>query len=871
LFDKSTQAVETATMAEQYLDGGTATFLIPLFHFYDSLAQLAVFPDFPKTEQHDLLEKVTANQEKMKKWADHAPMNYLHKFYLVEAERHRVLGQPIEAMDYYDKAIKGAKENEYIQEEALAYELAAKFYLAWDKEIIGQTYLTNAYYAYARWGALAKVEDLEKRYPQLLAPIFNQKTSRQTGDTITQLTTGTITSTSKGGSDVLDLATVMKASQALSGEIQLNQLLSTLMQVVVENAGAEKGALILLEGEALAIAAQYAIGTCNLQSTPLVGSRGIPVTLINYVWRTQETLVINDASIQTTFAADPYIIQQQPKSVLCTPIKNQGKLIGILYLENNLTTGAFTPNRLEVLNVLSTQAAISITNAKLYSEVLEREKELLESERRLAQFLEAMPVGVAVHDATGKLYYTNHRGQQLLGKGVVKEATALALTEVYQVYTAGTDQLYPTDRLPIVRALKGDRVTIDDMEIHRGEEIIPLEVETTPVFDEQGNISYAIATMQDITERKQAECDRLRLAQEREAKNVALRMNQEIEAKNQELATALQQLQATQKQLVDSEKMAALGQLVAGIAHEINTPLGAIRSSAGNISKFLSQTLEQLPTLFQSLSPIEGQDFLALLQRSLQQESTVSTKEARQFKRGLKSQLLAAEIDNADSIADRLATMRIYDEIDPFLPLLKRPDSWEILAIAYKLSELKRGTMTINTATERASKVVFALKTYARYDQSGEMIVANLTEGIETVLTLYQNQVKKGVEVIRHYAELPPVLCYPDELNQVWTNLIHNALQAMDYQGTLTIDVTTTIDQQAKISITDSGSGIPEEIQLKIFEPFFTTKPPGEGSGLGLDIVKKIIEKHHGQIEVKSIPGQTTFTIYLPINLKKGM
>jgi signal transduction histidine kinase len=554
---------------------------------------------------------------------------------------------------------------------------------------------------------------------------------------------------------------------------------------------------------------------------------------------------------------------------LCTPIKNQGKLIGILYLENNLTTGAFTPNRLEVLNVLSSQAAISIANAKLYSEVLEREKELLESERRLAQFLEAMPVGVAVHDATGKLYYTNQRGQQLLGKGVVKEATALALTEVYQVYTAGTDQLYPTDRLPIVRALKGDRVTIDDMEIHRGEEIIPLEVETTPVFDEQGNISYAIATMQDITERKQAECDRLRLAQEREAKNVALRMNQEIEAKNQELATALQQLQATQKQLVDSEKMAALGQLVAGIAHEINTPLGAIRSSAGNISKFLSQTLEQLPTLFQSLSPIEGQDFLALLQRSLQQESTVSTKEARQFKRGLKSQLLAAEIDNADSIADRLATMRIYDEIDPFLPLLKRPDSWEILAIAYKLSELKRGTMTINTATERASKVVFALKTYARYDQSGEMIVANLTEGIETVLTLYQNQVKKGVEVIRNYTDLPPVLCYPDELNQVWTNLIHNALQAMDYQGTLTLEV-MSIAQQAKISIIDSGRGIPEEIQSKIFEPFFTTKPPGEGSGLGLDIVKKIIEKHQGQIEVKSIPGQTTFTIYLPMPLKEG-
>ncbi|HEY9727520.1 MAG TPA: AAA family ATPase [Chroococcales cyanobacterium] len=867
LFEQPTEAVKTAAMAEQYLDGATATLLIPLFHFYASLGRLAVYPDSTPTERQDLLATVTASQEKMKTWADHAPINYMHKFYLVEAERYRVLGQWIEAMDCYEKAIKGAKENAYIQEEALAYELAAKFYLAWDKELIAQTYLTNAYYAYARWGAKAKVEDLEQRYPQLLASVLNQKISRYTGDSATQLTSETITSTSKRGSEVLDLATVMKASQTLSGEIQLDRLLSTLMQVVLENAGAEKGALILLEGDTLAIAAQCAIAqACNLQSTPVAGSGEIPVTLINYVWRTHQTLVINDASVQTNWAADPYIIQQQPKSVLCTPIKNQGKLIGILYLENNLTTSAFTPNRLEVLNVLSSQAAISIENAKLYGEVLEREQEIRQSERKLAQFLEAMPVGVSVHDAAGKMYYTNQRGQQLLGKGIVQDATADRLTDVYQAYRAGTEQLYPTDRLPIVRALNGERVTIDDMELRRGGEIIPLEVATTPVSDEQGNIAYAIATFQDITERQQAERDRLRLAQEREAKNVALRMNQEIEAKNQELASTLQQLQATQQQLIESEKMAALGQLVAGIAHEINTPLGAIRSSAGNISKFLDQTLEQLPTLFQSLSPAEGQDFLALLQRSLQQEATFSSKEERQLKRALRRQLDAAEINDADIIADRLVIMGISDDIESLLPLLKRPDSSQILAIAYKLSELKRGTITINTATERASKVVFALKTYARYDQSGTMIPANLTEGIETVLTLYHNQLKKGVDVIRHYDSLPPILCYPDELNQVWTNLIHNALQAMDYQGTLTLDV-TPIDQDVKISIIDSGCGIPEEIQAKIFEPFFTTKPAGQGSGLGLDIVKKIIEKHSGRITVESQPGCTKFNVFLPIQL----
>lgn len=341
-----------------------------------------------------------------------------------------------------------------------------------------------------------------------------------------------------------------------------------------------------------------------------------------------------------------------------------------------------------------------------------------------------------------------------------------------------------------------------------------------------------------------------------------------LEVKNEELAKTLHQLNATQDELIQSAKMAALGQLVASVAHEINTPLGAIRSSVSNISKFLNQSLKQLPALLQSLSPEESQDFMALIQRSLENELDLSAKEKRQFKRALIRQLEAEDIENADALADLLVDMDIYDEIDKFLPLFKRPDSEHLLELAYKISGLQRGTTTINTATERASKVVFALKTYARYDQSGVMILANLTEGIETVLTLYQNQLKQGIDVIRNYSELPSTLCYPDELNQVWTNLIHNALQAMDYRGTLTIGVTQQ-DEQAKISITDTGKGIPEEIRPKIFDPFFTTKPPGEGSGLGLDIVQKIIEKHSGKITVESQPGCTTFNVFIPIQLNQ--
>ena len=196
---------------------------------------------------------------------------------------------------------------------------------------------------------------------------------------------------------------------------------------------------------------------------------------------------------------------------------------------------------------------------------------------------------------------------------------------------------------------------------------------------------------------------------------------------------------------------------------------------------------------------------------------------------------------------------------------MKRADSERILNLAYKLSELKRATQTIGTATERGSKVVFALKSYAHQDASGEKIESDITTGIETILTLYHGQMKHGIELVKKFdANLPKLLCYPDELNQVWTNLIHNALQAMDNKGTLTISVVRQ-DEQLKIGIEDSGKGIEPKHMPKIFDAFYTTKAAGEGSGLGLHIIRKIIDKHSGTISVESEPGRTLFTVLLPI------
>jgi signal transduction histidine kinase len=349
-------------------------------------------------------------------------------------------------------------------------------------------------------------------------------------------------------------------------------------------------------------------------------------------------------------------------------------------------------------------------------------------------------------------------------------------------------------------------------------------------------------------------------------KNEALKeMNATLQERTEALSQALDNLKSTQQELIHSEKMATLGQLVAGVAHEINTPLGAIRSSVDNIAQVLNKILKQLPAFFQSLPKEYQSNFDTLLQKSSQQETPLSSKEKRHQRKGLVRQLEEHAIDKAATQADTLVDMGIYNGIEAFLPLLKDSKSEKFLNMAYQLSSLQKSTQTITLASERAGKVVFALKSFARYDAMGEKVPANPFESIETVLTLYQNQFKHGVEVIKNYAELPQIWCYPDDLNQVWTNLIHNALHAMNNNGILQIDVAQQ-DNYAIISITDSGIGIPDEIKPKIFEPFFTTKPAGEGSGLGLDIVKRIIDKHDGKITITSEPGKTTFSVYLPIN-----
>ncbi len=340
--------------------------------------------------------------------------------------------------------------------------------------------------------------------------------------------------------------------------------------------------------------------------------------------------------------------------------------------------------------------------------------------------------------------------------------------------------------------------------------------------------------------------------------------NTALSQMNEQLELTLKKLRESQAQLIQSEKMAALGQLIAGIAHEINNPLGVVRGAAQNIFIALDTSVSGLPRVFRHLPEELHPCFFELLDRIVHNEPNLSTREIRKNRRILGRHLKEAGIEDAEFLAEMMADMGLTENSADFMPLLRWQGASGVLKTVYCIYGMKEDGRNILTAVERASKIVFALKKFTHHDPEGRKSSVDIPDCIDTVLTLYDNQIRQGVEVIRNYEKVPQVLCFRDELNQVWTNLIHNALQAMSCKGVLEIGVSQK-DSHVLVSISDSGIGIPEEIRTRIFEPFFTTKRMGEGSGLGLDICRKIIQKHEGKIAFESLPGHTVFHVWLPI------
>ncbi|MGJ4752193.1 ATP-binding protein [Leptospira kmetyi] len=313
------------------------------------------------------------------------------------------------------------------------------------------------------------------------------------------------------------------------------------------------------------------------------------------------------------------------------------------------------------------------------------------------------------------------------------------------------------------------------------------------------------------------------------------------------------------------EKLAALGQLAAGITHELNTPLGAISSSSQSLSEIVNQELKNVPNLLTDLNREDAERFTKLLDESLKHISESPILSNRTIRKELTQKLENENIKDSEIISSTAVDLGLHNLGDSLIPLLRSERIAEILKAITSFVTVVRMGQIISIATDKAARVTEALKNYLRpatEDGRGKIRAIDVRKEIENILILYQGKLKYDVEVVKNYKTDKQCLGEVDKLNQVWINLLNNALQSMNYKGRIEIE-TEEVDSWIVVSWSDSGNGIPEEIRHRIFDPFFTTKKHGEGMGLGLDICKKIVEDFDGKIEFHCAPGRTTFSVWL--------
>ncbi|MBV8640740.1 MAG: GAF domain-containing protein, partial [Verrucomicrobia bacterium] len=528
-----TSAVDASLRAQRLLWTESPFFEIAEYHFYGALAQAASCGSATADQRQRHFEALAAHHRQLQVWAENCPENFESRVALVGAEIARVEGRELDAERLYEQAIRSAQANGFVHNEALSNELAARFYAARGLEKISHAYLRDARYCYLRWGADGKVRQLDELHPHL------REEEQASGPTTT---IGTSV-------EHLDLATVIKVSQAVSGEIVLEKLINTLMRTAIEHAGAERGLLILARDHELRIEAEATTSGDTIMvrvREASVGADTLPESIVHYVLRTQESVLLDDAAADNPFSADTYVRQQHARSILCLPLVNQAKLIGLLYLENNLTSNVFTPTRIAVLKLLASQAAISLENARLYRALEEREAKI----RRL---VDANIVGILIFNLEGEIAEANEAFLQMVGYS----REDLLSGRLRWTDLTPAEWRYRDERAVIELKATGIAQPFEKEYFRKDGSRVPVAV--GGAISERRN--EGVAFVLDLSEQKRAEEER-QLAQD-----------------------ALHQAQV---ELARVSRMTTMEQLTASIAHEVNQPLAALVASGNACLNWLS-------------------------------------------------------------------------------------------------------------------------------------------------------------------------------------------------------------------------------------------------------------------------------------------
>ena len=520
-------ALEAASKAQPLLWTSLGLFELPEYHLYAALTQAALCDEAAGPELARHLEALAAHHYQLQEWAENCPENFENRAALVGAEIARLEGRALDAMDLYEQAIRSARANAFIHNEALAHELAARFYAARGFEDFARVYRRKAHEGYLRWAADGKARQLEELYPHLReeAPALG------------------LASTIGAPIESLDLATVLRVSQAVSGEIVVEKLIHTLMRTAIEQAGAVRGLLILPRGLEQRIEAEATTSGDTVivhLRDEAVGQAVLPESVLQFVVRTRESVILDDAAAQSVFTEDTYIRERRARSILCMPLVNQGKLNGVLYLENNLARSVFAPTRIAVLKLLASQAAIALENTRLYRDLAEREAKI----RRL---VDANIIGIFIWDFDGRILEANDAFLRIVGY----DRQDLAAARINWADLTPSDWRERDAQWIEEHKRTGLRPPIEKEYFRKDGSRAPILLAAAS-FGESDN--EGVAFVLDLTERKEAEA-------------------------------ALGEMQT---QLAHANRVATMGQLTASIAHEVNQPIAATVTNAEAALRFLN-------------------------------------------------------------------------------------------------------------------------------------------------------------------------------------------------------------------------------------------------------------------------------------------